>query len=105
ASFVGTSSIDTTVDVIASAQRGSLYLNGDHAAGADGTLLSSVTLRIRGVDGVRELSFLSATSYSEIVSAINSNTELTGVRAELINGNPLSGIVFSSVDYGSKSFV
>lgn len=105
ASFIGTSSIDTTVDVIASAQRGNLYLSGDNSPSTNGVLLSAVTLRIKGPDGVRELSFLSGTSFSNIVAAINSNTALTGVEASLINGDANSGIVFRSSDYGSKSFV
>lgn len=105
ASFVGSSSIDVAVDVLASAQRGALYLNGDNAAGTDGTLLSGVTLRIKGKDGVSELSFLSGTTFAAIVSAVNSNTELTGVTASLVNGNALSGLVFQASEYGSNSFV
>lgn len=105
ASFIGSDSIDTTVDVIASAQRGNLYLSGDNAPSPNGVLLSGVTLRIKGADGVRELSFLSGTSYAQVISAINSNSAITGVQAELINGDANSGIVFSSTDYGSKGFV
>ena len=105
ASFIGTNSVDVNVDVIASAQRGNLYLSGDNASGNDGELLSGVTIRVKGPDGVRELSFLSGTSYADIAAAINSNTALTGVEAELINGNANSGLVFRSSDYGSGSFV
>lgn len=105
ASFIGTDSIDVDVDVISSAQRGSLYLNGDNATGTDGTLLSAVTIRVRGPEGVREIALTSGATFDSIVSSINSNTALTGVQAELINGNALSGIVFSSSDYGSDAFV
>ncbi len=105
ASFVGTDSIDAAVDVIASAQRGNLYLNGDNATGNDGELLSAVTIRVKGPEGVRELSFLSGASYESIVAAVNQNSALTGVEAALINGNANSGIVFRSAEYGSKSFV
>lgn len=105
ASFVGTSSLDVAVDVLASAQKGALYLNGDNASGTDGTLLSSVTLRIKGRDGVRELSFLSGTTFAALVSAVNQETELTGVEAELINNNAASGLVFRASEYGSNAFV
>jgi flagellin len=105
ASFIGASSIDTDIDVIASAQRGNLYLNGDNTPAPNGQLLSSVTLSIKGNEGVREISFLSGTTYAQIVAAINTNSALTGVEAALINGNASSGIVFSSTEYGSNSFV
>ncbi len=105
ASFIGASSIDTTVDVIASAQKGSLYLSGDNSPDPNGQLLSGVTLRIKGKDGVRELSFLASASYASIVAAVNQNSAITGVEAALINGNANSGLVFRSTDYGSKSFV
>lgn len=105
ASFIGTDSIDVAVDVIASAQKGGLYLNGDNATGNDGELLSGVTIRIKGPDGVRELSFLSGTSYADIVTAVNNSTALTGVEAALINGDANSGLVFRSAEYGSNAFV
>lgn len=105
ASFIGTSSIDVNVDVIASAQKGGLYLNGDNATGTDGVLLSAVQLRIKGPAGVREIQFPSGTPLGDIVTAINQNTELTGVEAALINGDATSGMVFRSSEYGSQSFV
>ncbi len=105
ASFVGASSIDVNVDVITSAQKGSLFLNGDNVVGADGTLLSSVTLRINGAEGVQQLQFQSNATFASIVSAINGQSSLTGVEAALINGNANSGIVFRATEYGSDSFV
>lgn len=105
ASFIGTSSIDVAVDVIASAQKGGLYLNGDNATGNDGELLSGITIRVKGPDGVRELSFLSGTPFSDIVTAVNNSTALTGVEAALINGDANSGLVFRSSEYGSNAFV
>ncbi|MEM9374241.1 MAG: flagellin [Planctomycetota bacterium] len=105
ASFVGADSIDVNVDVITSAQKGGLYLNGDNVVGTDGTLLSSVTLRINGSEGVQQLQFQSGATFESIVSAINGQSTLTGVEAELINGNANSGIVFRSTEYGSDSFV
>lgn len=105
ASFIGTSSIDVGVDVITSAQKGALYLNGDNVVGADGTILSTITLRIKGADGVQQIQFQSGTTFASVVSAINNNSTLTGVEAALINGNANSGIVFRATEYGSDSFV
>jgi flagellin len=105
ASFIGTETIDVGVDVIASAQKGALFLTGDNTTGTDGVLVSTVTLRIKGPDGVREIQFLSGTAFADIVTAVNNNSELTGVEAALINGDATSGLVFRATDYGSGSFV
>lgn len=106
ASFVGATSIDVNVDVITSAQKGALFLNGDNGAfGTDGTLLSSVTLRINGSEGVQQLQFQSQATFASVVAAINGQSTLTGVEAALINGNASSGIVFRATEYGSDSFV
>lgn len=105
ASFVGTTNINVDVDVISSAQKGALYLSGDNSGVGDGTILSRTTIQIRGPEGVRELVLESGQSFSSVVSSINSLSELTGVEAELINGDANSGIVFRSTEYGSNSFV
>lgn len=107
ASFVGATNINVDVDVISSAQRGNLYLSGDHSAvgGTDGTILSRTTIQIRGSEGVRELVLESGSTYASVVSSINQLSELTGVEAALINGDANSGIVFRSTEYGSDAFV
>ena len=104
ANFVDGGAIDIEVDVLASAQTGALYLNGDITPIA-GQLASSVTLEVRGPDGVTVLSFQSGQTLDSVVLNINKQTALTGVRAELINGNAASGIVLNSVAYGSDAFV
>jgi flagellin len=104
ATFNGVSSVDVEVEVLQSAQVGALFLNGDHgAAAANGTLLSSMELEIRGPYGVQVVNFLSGTDYGVVVTAINQLKEFTGVEAELINGNANSGITFKSADYGSAN--
>jgi flagellin len=107
ASFIGTTSINVDVDVISSAQKGNLYLSGDHSAvgGTNGTILSTTTIQVRGPLGVRELVITSGQTYSAVRDSINQLTELTGVEAALINGNAASGLVFSSTEYGSDAFV
>ncbi len=106
ASFVGSNSLQVDVDVIASAQKGALFLNGDNAGALpDGVLISATTLQITGARGVTELSFESGLSLAQVVSSVNARSGQTGVEAALINGNANSGVVFRSVDYGSDSFV
>jgi flagellin len=108
ASFVGTSKLKVDVDVLGSAQTGALFLRGDYPSiptATPGTILSTTSLKIAGTRGVTEITVVSGASLSDLVTAVNNNTQLTGVRAELINGNVNSGVVFQSIDYGSKSFV
>jgi len=91
ASLIGQASVNVEVDVVASAQRGQLFLSGDNAGvNPDGVILSATTLRITGPDGVQELTFTSGTSLSSVVSAVNAITQRTGVQASLINGDPNS---------------
>ena len=106
ASFVGTNSLQVEVDVVASAQQAALYLNGDMPGSlTDGVLASATTIRVAGANGVNELSFGSGTSLTSVVASVNDRTALTGVEAVLINGDPTSGVIFRSVDYGSDEFV
>jgi flagellin len=100
---------DTTrgvsVEVIASAQTASLFLSGN-TTGAAGALLSSVTVEIAGNLGVQSVSFVSGTTLSAVVSAINTLRDSTGVSASLVNAaDQTSGLVFSSVAYGEDQFV
>lgn len=108
ANFAGKSNIQVETTVLNSAQTGSLYMRGDYASApaANGTLLSSLTLAISGVEGVQELSFISGTPLSDVVAAINNFTQSTGVSAAQINSSdPSSGLVFSATSYGEGAFV
>ncbi len=104
ASFVNQTQLDVEVDVIASAQTGALYFSGDIQPVA-GQLASSVTLEIRGPEGVSTVNFTSGQTLDQMVAAINNLSSLTGVEAELINDDPNSGIAFKSIAYGSSAFV
>lgn len=107
ASFIAANSINVDVDVISSAQKGGLYLNGDNSAvpGTDGVILSQTTIQVRGTEGVREIILTSGMTFDDVVAAVNQLSELTGVEAALINGSANSGIVFRSTEYGSNAFV
>jgi flagellin len=104
ASFIENQALDVEVDVVASAQTGGLFLSGD-MSGVDGQLASSTSLRITGSRGVQELNFTASTTFAQIVAAVNSRTQLTGVRAELLAGGATSGLVFKSEGYGTDEFV
>jgi len=105
ASFSNSSSVNVDVDVIASAQKAGLFLNGDNTTGTDGVLLSQMTIQVKGERGVREYVFQSNTSLDDVVSAINQDANITGVTASLINADATSGMVFQSQEYGSDGFV
>ncbi len=105
ASFIGTTQLQVEVDVLTSAQKGSLYLHPAQGATSGAAFVSTVTLQITGNRGVQEFDFTSGTALSAVVTAINSRTSLTGVTASYINGNANSGVVFQSEFYGSNSFV
>ncbi len=105
ASLINVDSLEVEIDVIASAQVGALYYNGNTNTSFPGVTLSATTLEIVGPAGVEVITFQSGQSLSTIVTGINKLTASTGVEAELINGNVNSGIVFKSVDYGASSFV
>lgn len=103
ASFVSNQPLRVDVDVITSAQTGSLFYNG--ATTPAGVTLSSMTLEVAGPAGVQVLTIASGQSLSNVVQAVNNLAQLTGVKASLINNNATSGMVFSSAEYGSDSFV
>jgi flagellin len=103
ASFVNSTSLQVQVDVIASAQRGSLYYQTNAAA----TTPSALTLEVRGAEGVEVITIASGQTMAQIAASINNLTALTGVRARVLQGvnNTVSGVVFESAGYGSNEFV
>ncbi|GJM17889.1 MAG: hypothetical protein DHS20C14_01020 [Phycisphaeraceae bacterium] len=106
ASFVGQSSLQVDVDVVDSAQKGSLFVNGNANISTAGVINSALTLRIQGSEGVRELSFASGQSFSQMIAGINQLTSLTGVEASLIDPTDSSvGLVIRSASYGADEFV
>src|SRR3954464_14244924 len=70
------------------------------------SVASSVTVEVKGNDGITVLSFASGTKASAIAFAVNQVSDSTGVTAALIRASvPASGINFYSSGYGTKSFV
>ncbi|MEM9066759.1 MAG: flagellin [Planctomycetota bacterium] len=90
------------IAVTQSAQTAGLYLSfGGSEVNLAGATGSAFTIEIAGVDGNRELSFASGTDLADVVSTINSFTEVTGVEATTSG----TGITLTSSDYGSDAFV
>ncbi len=107
ASFGNAPNIPVNVQVLGSAQTAEITLTADYPGAVnDGTLLSSLTLEISGKDGVQVLQFVSGQSIQTVVDAVNRLKDSTGVEASLVSaGNLSSGMVFTSIEYGSGAFV
>jgi flagellin len=105
AQFGADPTVPVRVEVIASAQTASLFLSGN-TTGATGALLSSVSIEVAGNQGVQTLSFVSGTTLSAVVAAVNTVKETTGVSAALVDGgDQTSGLTFNSTGYGADEFV
>ena len=93
---------DVDVVVTGSAQVGGFFLS----FGANNLDLGASTdqfvIEIAGSDGARELSFASGTTLTDVVAAINSFTDVTGVEA---NVSGTTGVRLESSDLGSDEFV
>ncbi|MBL0927925.1 MAG: flagellin [Phycisphaerales bacterium] len=108
AQFGDRPNVKMDVEVIGSAQTANLYFNTNFTGVGQtaGVLPSSVTLQIAGPKGVIELTFTTGTTINQIRDAINARSSVTGIAAARQNaGNPSSGLVFSSQEYGSEAFV
>ncbi|MEM7577229.1 MAG: flagellin [Planctomycetota bacterium] len=105
ANFGLDANLPVNVEVIASAERASLFLSGN-TTGSVGALQSSVTLEIQGNIGVQTFSFVSGTALSAVAAAVNQIRDATGVTASLVSaGTPSSGLVFESAEFGTDAFV
>ncbi|MFO0831387.1 MAG: flagellin [Phycisphaerales bacterium] len=100
ATLINNQPLQVNVDVITSAQFGSIFMSGH-----GGSVMSTMSIEIAGAKGAREFQFLSGTPLSDVVDAVNQLTAFTGVEAALINGNAASGIYFRSAEFGSDNFV
>ena len=102
ANFGLNSNIPVTVEVLNSAELGSLFLSGN----GTGTFTSAVSFEVQGPTGVQAFSFASGTSLSAVAVAINAVSDATGIQANLASAaDPTSGLVLQSVEFGSDAFV
>lgn len=99
ANFGTATTIPVSINVITSAQPAGLQF-------ATSQVASSVSLVIAGLNGTTNMTFVSGTTASAIMFAVNQVSDATGVNAALINSAAAtSGIVFHSSTLGSKAFV
>ncbi len=94
---------DVSVVVTNSAQHGALYLS------TGGTLdltdsSSRFTFEINGAKGSREFTFASGTTLANVVTAINTFKDVTGVSAAVANAVAGTGVLLKSTEFGSTKF-
>ena len=98
AKIPGSGSLSVAVDTVQSAQTGQVFLS----AGTGNTLSgTSVTVEVAGSKGIQQFSFASGTTAAQIVTAINTFKEVTGVSAAAST----TYIKLNSVGFGSNEFV
>ncbi|TVQ31746.1 MAG: flagellin [Phycisphaeraceae bacterium] len=97
------STLDVDVVVTNSAQVGGYYLSLAGASLDLGGATDSFVIEVAGAEGARELSFASGTTLEAIVNAINTFTDVTGVKAVASTNN--TGVRLESTGFGSSEFV
>jgi len=93
--------LDVNVLVTQSAQQGALYLSTGATLNFGGNPSNTFVIEIGGAKGSRELSFSSSTAIADIIAAINSFTDVTGVSAATQG----TGIALDSTELGTDEFV
>jgi flagellin len=96
--------INVQAIITTSAQTGALYLSTGTSLNLAGSG-QQFTFEISGRLGSRELSFASSTSRADIVAAVNTFKDVTGVSASVFTSGTSNGISLRSTDYGSDAFV
>lgn len=98
--------LPVSVEVVDSAEKASLFISGVSNPASPGTLLSTVTFEVQGPKGVEVFTFVSGTSMSAVVFAVNQTSDATGITAALASaGNQSSGMTLTTSNYGSDTFV
>ncbi|QDU72358.1 flagellin N-terminal helical domain-containing protein [Mucisphaera calidilacus] len=101
ANFGTNSSVPVSVEVLASAQKATLFLSG-----YTGTIPGDVVFTLGGTGGAQTLEFASGQDMSDLMAQINSRSDATGVAARLFDPlNSAAGIVLESTTYGSDAFI
>lgn len=102
ASFGTNNAIPVTVEVLNSAEQGTLFISTN----ALSTFVSSVSFEVTGPLGVQPFTFASGTPVSAVIAAVNQLSDATGVTAELQSAaDSTSGLVLRTSEYGTDNFV
>jgi len=90
--------VNVTVDTVQSAQTGQIFLS----AGTGNTLSgTSLTIEVAGNKGIQNFSFASGTTAAQMVTAINTFKDVTGVSATAST----TYIKLNSTEFGQSQFV
>ncbi|MBL0870907.1 MAG: flagellin [Phycisphaerales bacterium] len=101
----GSNGIKVEALITKSAQTGSLFLSTGTTVNLGGSANGLFTIEVGGELGSRELSFASGTTRQQIIDAVNTYTEVTGVAASTFTSGGVTSISLKSTNYGSDSFV
>lgn len=99
AKFGSRAFIPVDVSVSVSAQQAQLSFTASTVAAG------GATVDFGGPDGVITLSFPASATSNDIATAINAQTDATGITATLIGTSGVGGVAFRSQAYGSGAFV
>ncbi len=91
--------------VTKSAQTGSLFLSTGATLNLGGSANGLFTIEVGGELGSRELSFASGTTRQQIIDAVNTYKDVTGVSATTFTSGGVTNISLKSTNYGSDAFV
>ena len=95
--------LSINVDVVSRAWQGAVGIQTSAiTAGSAVSDAGSITIEVVGNNGSQQFTFASGTTGSNIVSAINTFSEATGVVASSIDAD---GIILRSTEYGEDGFV
>ena len=97
AKFGSRTSVPVEVKVTTSAQQGQLTF------AMTGVLATAATVDIAGPDGIITLTFPASATSNDIVTAINAQTDSTGITASTTGAS--SNVVFNTIEYGSRAFL
>ena len=91
--------IGVTLDVVQSAQNGTIFLSLN-SFGSDNVSGTSITIEVAGNLGAQQFTFASGSVAQDIVSAVNTFAGVTGVSAAASG----TDVVFASTGFGSTQF-
>jgi len=91
--------VPVEMEVTTSAQKAQLQFRNSQ-------ITQDISIEVRGNKGTTALNLVAGTSVESVLSAINANSESSGVEAIYINDtNHASGVAFVSEEYGSDQMV
>jgi flagellin len=96
--------VDVQALITGSAQKGALYLSTGNTIDLGGNT-GQFIIEVAGSLGSRQLSFASGTTRAQIQDAINTFSDVTGVKADTYTSGGQSTLRLRSSEYGSDAFV